>query len=453
MKKTNYLPDVKKHYEDYPYPERNPNDEKIRLANPMTDCLDRINHYCHSGKKDFHKGSRILIAGGGTGDATLFYAEQLRETDSEIVYIDFSIASIDIAKQRAKIRGLNNITWIHDSLLNIPKLELGHFDHINSTGVLHHLADPVEGLRAIQSVLKPDGAMSLMVYAHYGRTVIYQIQELMRQINKDENNRQKQIDNCRKVLETFPKDHWYYASNLNKNKIPDIELYDLFLHSQDRPYTIPELYDWLNSANLEMIRLFDPDEKAGNALYNPSTYISDPNLLNLVNNLSLERQQAIAEILNGRIMKHNFYAANKLPDQNDLYILDNTPSLSLVMTQRSYASIHQLVCNSEDKIVIDIPNTGASIRFNKTTNMERFFQYFDGQKSLKKIYDQIMMKSRKKNRTNIKPVNYLSLKDEFNDMFNAMTSHSVMLFRHKSLPLYKNMQELQDQMKNIKSEA
>jgi len=76
------------------------------------DGIDRINHLCHSGRKDFTTGSRILIAGGGTGDATIFLAEQLRDTSSEIVYLDFSQASMDVARKRADIRGLNNITWI-----------------------------------------------------------------------------------------------------------------------------------------------------------------------------------------------------------------------------------------------------------------------------------------------------------------------------------------------------
>ena len=56
------------------------------------------------------------------------------------------------------------------------------FDQIVCTGVLHHLADPDAGLRALRDVLKPDGAMHLMVYAPYGRAGIYMLQEFCRRI-------------------------------------------------------------------------------------------------------------------------------------------------------------------------------------------------------------------------------------------------------------------------------
>src|SRR5260370_42327593 len=50
------------------------------------------------------------------------------------------------------------------------------------TGVLHHLAAPDAGLRALRSVLNPGGAMHLMVYAPYGRAGIYMLQEFCRRI-------------------------------------------------------------------------------------------------------------------------------------------------------------------------------------------------------------------------------------------------------------------------------
>jgi 2-polyprenyl-3-methyl-5-hydroxy-6-metoxy-1,4-benzoquinol methylase len=64
-----------------------------------------------------------------------------------------SSASLAIAKKRAEIRGLTNIAWIHDSLLNLGRLGLGKFDYINCVGVLHHLENPDDGLRALLEVL------------------------------------------------------------------------------------------------------------------------------------------------------------------------------------------------------------------------------------------------------------------------------------------------------------
>jgi SAM-dependent methyltransferase len=67
------------------------------------------------------------VAGGGTGSALLYLAEQLRHTDAQLVYLDFSWRSLEIARERANIRGLNNIRWVHNSIENIGSIrsELG----------------------------------------------------------------------------------------------------------------------------------------------------------------------------------------------------------------------------------------------------------------------------------------------------------------------------------------
>ena len=60
------------------------------------------------------------------------------------------------------------------------RLGLGPFDYIDCCGVLHHLPDPAAGVEALLSVLAPGGGMGLMVYAPYGRTGIYMLQEGLR---------------------------------------------------------------------------------------------------------------------------------------------------------------------------------------------------------------------------------------------------------------------------------
>ena len=174
--KSEILKEVQDHYLDYPYPYRDPEDEKTRLMVMYNDYLGSMNHWLFEGKEDFKKGFRILIAGGGTGDSTVYLAEQLKDNkDAEIVYLDFSKNSMKIAQERAKNRGLSNITWINDSILNIPKLKLGKFDYIQCSGVLHHLESPDDGLKILSDSLTDRGGMSVMVYALYGRTGVYQV--------------------------------------------------------------------------------------------------------------------------------------------------------------------------------------------------------------------------------------------------------------------------------------
>ena len=65
----------------------------------------------------------------------------------------------------------------------------GKFDMISVTGVLHHLNDPDHGLRVLVDSLKEHGGMEIMVYAQYGRTGLYQLQEILRLINQNVMNR------------------------------------------------------------------------------------------------------------------------------------------------------------------------------------------------------------------------------------------------------------------------
>ncbi len=146
MSISDHLPEVRRQYEDLPYPPRDPLDEKTRLIRTWLDELPMINHYCYGGRQTFRDGFRALVAGGGTGDATILLAEQLLGTGAEIVHVDLSAASIDVARRRAGVRGLDNIRWVHESLLGLPALGLGKFDYINCAGVLHHLADPDAGV-------------------------------------------------------------------------------------------------------------------------------------------------------------------------------------------------------------------------------------------------------------------------------------------------------------------
>ena len=209
MKTPHYLPQVREQYEDLPYPPRDPRDEKNRLMKTWLDDLAMINHYCYAGRQSFRDQYRVLVAGGGTGDGTLFLAEQLRHTDAAIVHLDLSQASIDIARQRAQARGLSNITWIHDSMLALPELGLGKFDYVNCSGVLHHLQDPDAGLCALLAVLKDTGAMGIMVYGQYGRTGVYQMQSLMRLVNQGVADATNKIRNTREVLASLPASNWF----------------------------------------------------------------------------------------------------------------------------------------------------------------------------------------------------------------------------------------------------
>lgn len=306
----NYLPKVREQYEQYPYPERNPEDERKRLIVSHLTRLDAVNHDCFRGRQDFENNFRVLIAGGGTGDSLIAWAEQLRtKRGARVTYLDMSTTSSEIARKRASVRGLQNIDWIHDSLLNLPNMGLEPFDFIDCSGVLHHLQDPDAGLKALRSVLKPGGAMTLMVYATYGRTGIYQVQNLMRLINDEHDAGSVKIRNTREVLSSLPAGHWFNAGQRFLGAYGDISndagTFDLFLHTQDRAYTILEVHDWLDRCGMKMAG--EPGTHYRQLNYLPETFLKDRALLEKIAAYPLKQQQAIGEALSGEVAKHEFY--------------------------------------------------------------------------------------------------------------------------------------------------
>lgn len=326
---------VRAQYEQFPYPPRDPAEESERLLEMLIDRLAVINHYCFRGECDF-EGARILVAGGGTGDSTIYLAEQLHGRNAEVVYVDISRASMQIAQQRAKTRNLSNITWRRDSILMLRPEKLGQFDYISCTGVLHHLPNPKLGLERLKSLLKPAGAMGLMIYGKYGRTGVYQMQKLMRLINRDEPALPAKIANTRRVLSQLPPTNWFRhnESFLSDHKnLGDSGLVDLLLHEQDTAYSIEEVHALLADVGLNFVDFTDPKMRMA---YRPETYIRDPSLLNKIAKLDLATQQAIAELLVGLFMKHEFYVSQQRDCQAKLGDLSHVP---FFLPTRTYGAL------------------------------------------------------------------------------------------------------------------
>jgi len=296
--------------------------KKIKVIQPNL-LLEELNHYLYKGKEDFKSGFRVLSAGGGTGDNVLFLAEQLNHTNAQIVYIDFSKASMEIAQERAKIRHLSNIIWINDFIENIPNLNLGKFDFIDCSGVLHHLKDSLAGLKILKDSLTEKGGMNILVYGTIGRTGVYQMQELMRKVNKKDKDMETKIENTKKILVSLPSTNWFKKAEylfFDYLRNGDEGLYNLFLHELDVSFTIRELYDWIWHAGLQFV---DHDQFMRRIKLSPDTYIKNEKLMNKIFKRTKIIQQAIGELMTGDILVHSVYVSNVKDSEASLEDLDN----------------------------------------------------------------------------------------------------------------------------------
>ncbi|MBT5845932.1 MAG: class I SAM-dependent methyltransferase [Verrucomicrobiales bacterium] len=444
---ANYLEEVRAQYENYPYPMRNPNDEKKRLVIVNGDSLDQLNYYCYEGKETF-EGFRVLVAGGGTGDGTIFLAEQFRDKNAEIVHLDMSSASVAMAKKRAETRGLNNITWMQESLLDIPKLDLGEFDLINCIGVLHHLADPDEGFRCIASVLKDSGAMSLMVYGKYGRTGVYQMQELMRFVNDGEENPQEKVENCKKVLSYLPEHNWFKrGESKNDDHITkgDVGIYDLLLHSQDRAYSVPEVYEFVAKQNLHLLDFYER-RGLGKFSYSPDSFLKDPVLLEKISAMDIIQQRAISELVSGGTPTHCFYASKqkkRVPSIEDKECVIFLTQYCTGDSSDAYRRVYKAVCDAHGESVritnqvlfIEFP-----IEFPKTELTEDVCARIDGVKSIGSIIEEVFEKHKDGAGFSEEQIH-----DELRVVFAAFSQFDWMFLKHETVPVFKTSTQLQNE--------
>ena len=383
------MDEVRGQYEALPYPARDPKDERKRLLRTWLDDLPMINHYGFAGRQSFANGFRALVAGGGTGDATIFLAEQLRGTDAEIVHLDLSEASLEIARKRAAERKLANIRFMRESLLDLPRLALGKFDYVNCVGVLHHLPDPDAGLRALLEVLAGDGVLGLMVYALYGRTGVYQAQAMMKLVNDPSLDRGTRLANTRQMLEALPKSSWFKRGEdlYNDHRHGDAGLYDLLLHSQDRAYTVGELYEWLVDGHGLHLELTDVN--AGRSAYLPAMLMGPrpPAVLESIRKLPARRQYEIAEVFTGRIQTHSFFATRsprRAPYGDVSYIPFffheplTGPHLAAVFERAGGRSF-----------VLDHTHTGLSLTLNPGRYAPFILRHIDGERSFREIFDRV----------------------------------------------------------------
>ena len=429
---SNYLQAVRDQYEALPYPACDPQDEHRRLQRTWLEDLAMINHHGHAGRQGFRGGYRVLVAGGGTGDATIFLAEQLRDHGARIVHLDISGSSIAIAQERARIRKLDNITWIHDSMLNAPSLGLGTFDYISCAGVLHHLEDPDAGLRALLAVLAPQGVMGLMVYGAIGRTAVYQMQSLLRMVNEGVTDRQQQIRNARDILERLPPGNWFQrAEGLHKDhRNGDAGLYDLLLHPKDRAYTVGELYDWLctpASAGGHGLHLVFSDVQRGRTPYQLQVVMGPkpPAVQQALLEQPVRRQQEMAELMIGNLITHSFYltrgGGQVAPYGDPAYIpfFFHEP-----MNGESVAKV--FAASRGAPFVLTHEHSGMKFMANPGRYGPQILRLIDGQRSFGEIFQQF----RAEWTGRATPPDDAALFADFAPVYEALNSLDRLLLRH-----------------------
>jgi SAM-dependent methyltransferase len=291
---------VRDQYERFPYPRANDNlNDFIRSRACHAGCPSTFFHWYWPFQKP-RLDLDILVAGCGTMQAPKL---ALNLPNARIVAIDISQTSIDHTNRLARHHGLANIQTHQVPIEDVGALNKD-FDLVFSTGVLHHLPDPKRGLDELRKVLRPEGSMYLMVYAKYGREGVYQLQDLFRRIGLSAATANNEtLAGILQTIKSLPPTHSLNKLSQSAQYDDVAELVDLFLHSRDQAYSIPDLYELLDASGMAMQKLVLRGH------YAPvCTALAESVFFGRIQKLPLREQFAIGELFRSAIIMHFFVA-------------------------------------------------------------------------------------------------------------------------------------------------
>jgi SAM-dependent methyltransferase len=186
----------------------------------------------------------VLVAGCGTGLSTIELA--LQAPGAQILAIDLSQASLSYAKRMAEKFGLAAIEFAQADILNAASLGR-NFDFIDASGVLHHMADPWQGWRALLSLLRPGGTMQVGLYSDLARRNIVAARALIaargyRPIPPDIRRAREEIAaSSDALLQSLTRGQDFFTTS---------ECRDLLFHVQEHRVALPGVKSFLTANDL-----------------------------------------------------------------------------------------------------------------------------------------------------------------------------------------------------------
>ena len=234
---------VKKQYEENPYPRWVNVGLRLKPA-PFFKATKGLELRLFDKTINDVQAPNILIAGCGTGQHSISTASRFE--NAKVLAVDLSMSSLAYAKRKTEELGIQNIDYMQADILELGKLNR-KFNIIESSGVLHHMDEPIAGWRVLTDCLEPGGLMKIGLYSGLARQNILRMRK---EIN------QSAIGSSDAAMKSFRSS----VTNSSKEQYKKIqssndfysmsELRDLLFHVQEHLFTIPQLKDCLSELGL-----------------------------------------------------------------------------------------------------------------------------------------------------------------------------------------------------------
>jgi len=230
--------------------------------------------------------------------------------------VDISAGTLEVARERTRRSGaaaqVQDLRIEQRSLLDLQGE--GPFDYINSVGVLHHLRQPEQGLRALADLLRPGGVLHLFLYADGGRWEIHRTQRSLARLGVGSGAEAIQLG--RQLLTQLPPGNRlrrHHEQRWALDTQADVNFADMYLHPQETSYNLQRLMAFVASADLEFAGFSNPE------VWDPARLLSGGLLERALALPELERW-ALIEDLDPDISHFEFFLSKgplQRPDWSD----------------------------------------------------------------------------------------------------------------------------------------
>ena len=232
--------EVSQQYDENPYPRW--------IINPVAVLAGDLKKQTALAGGEPKAAQDILIAGCGTGKHTLQTGVLFPK--ARILAVDLSLASLAYAQRKTQEEGLQNIEYAQADILKLGTINRS-FDLIESIGVLHHLADPIAGLRILLSLLRPKGEMLIGLYSETARREIIEGRALIA-----ERGYHATIEDIRKCRQEIMRDAnargWRFLTG-TEDFYSMSGCRDLLFNVMEHRFTIPRIMVFLKEHDLSFL--------------------------------------------------------------------------------------------------------------------------------------------------------------------------------------------------------
>jgi 2-polyprenyl-3-methyl-5-hydroxy-6-metoxy-1,4-benzoquinol methylase len=192
----------------------------------------------------------ILVAGCGTGQIAIASAQKY--LGAHVLAVDLSLSSLCYARRNTPASLAEQIEYAQADILELATIGRS-FDVIDCSGVLHHMADPLAGWRALLKLLRPGGLVHLGFYSEAGRKDVVAARAFIAE--RDFGSTPPEIRRCRQELLKTP----LASVTRFTDFFSTSECRDLLFHVHEARMTIPAIDTFIGEERLKFLGFeFEP---------------------------------------------------------------------------------------------------------------------------------------------------------------------------------------------------